>query len=129
MTEGELKELAWLAVEPKLYGVTREQFLAGLEGWTLRPHHSNGEFAAVVLTKGSEFHFLTTGVRWTLTRSDIRKYFEPLLAEHGEVRTKTPVDDHRQQRFNQILGFKETGRDEFFIEYRLTKLRSTACQS
>ena len=113
-----LKDLLWAAVEPLVY-ITREQYLAGLEGWTITPHEADGVLVAVVITRGPELHFVTFGSAWKLTRADLRRYLDPLLAAHGRVETKTPKDDLRQRRFNRILGFAETGEDEFHVHLTL----------
>jgi len=117
----DLYDILWRAAEPSLY-ITKEQYLQGLTGWTLTPHHHDGHLVGIAVTKGSEFHFVTTGEKWTLSRADIRHYLEPILAEYGEVTTETPISLERQHRFNKILGFVETGRDEFCIRYALKRL-------
>jgi len=91
----------------------------------------DGVLVGAVLTKGPELHFATFGKKWRLTRADIRRYLEPILAEHGHVETKTPADDARQLRFNRLLGFEETGADEFYVHLTLTRLpfsKDTPCQ-
>ncbi|MDP3909037.1 MAG: hypothetical protein Q8Q14_01480 [Gemmatimonadales bacterium] len=124
-----IEDLLWAAVEKMVY-ITREQYLASLAGWSIHPHAVDGEIVGAVLTKGPELHFCTFGRPWRLTRADIRRYLEPILTEHGRVETKTPKDDARQLRFNKILGFVETGADEFFVHLTLRRLpfsKDTPC--
>lgn len=127
----EIKELLWTSAESTVY-ITKEQYLAGLEGWSITPHLVAGVLVGAVLTKGPELHFATFGPKWRLTRADIRRYLEPVLAAHGRVETKTPVEDARQRRFNRILGFEETGADEFYVRLTLRRLpfaKDTPCLS
>ena len=114
-------DLLWESVAPALY-ITKEQYLAGLDGWEVTPHVVDGAIVAAVLTKGPELHFVTFGPAWSLSRADLRRYLEPILEAHGVVTTKTPVEDARQRRFNKILGFEQTGIDEEYVYLALTRL-------
>ena len=116
---GDLTDRIWAAVEPSIY-LTKEEYLAGLEGWEITPHVIDGETIGAVLVKGTELHFVTWG-KWGLRREDIRHYLNPILHKHGVVTTRTPVDSLRQQRFNRVLGFVETGRSEFFVYFSLRR--------
>jgi hypothetical protein len=125
-----VEELIWAAVEPTVY-ITREQYFAGLDGWEITPHLVGGALVGAALSRGPEFHFMTFGAKWRLTRADIRRYLAPILAAHGRVETKTPHEDARQRRFNRILGFEETGADEFYVHLTLRRLpfsKDTPCQ-
>lgn len=124
-------ERLWAAIEPTVY-ISREEYFAALEGWHITPHLAEDAVVGAVITRGPELHFLTFGARWRLTRADIRRYLEPILAEHGRVETKTPLEDERMRRFNRILGFEETGEDEFYVHLTLRRLpfsKDTPCQS
>ena len=112
----------WAQIEPHVF-ITKREYLAGLEGWKVSPFEREGALLGAAITKGPEFHFVTFGGRWNLTRADIRSWLKPILDEYGCVTTKTPKDDTRQQRFNRLLGFVPEGEDEFFVHMRLTKLR------
>lgn len=118
----EVERLLWREARKRIY-VTRDQYLESLNGWTIKPHTVGYDTVGAALTKGPEFHFATFGLKWHLSRAEIREYLEPILAEHGEVITKTPHEDKRQQRFNEIIGFVAVGKDEYDIHYRLTELR------
>ena len=118
----DLLDRIWARVEPTVY-ITKAEYLAGLEGWTIIPHKVGSLVVGAVLTKGSELHFVTFGETWKLSRVNIRQYLAPVLAREGCVTTKTPKDDTRQQRFNRLIGFTDDGEDEFFLHMKLTKLR------
>ena len=123
----DILELLWAANEEAVY-ITKQQFMAGFEDWAITPHYENGTMVGATISKGSEFHFATFGGKWKMTRTDIRRYLDPILEQYGCVTTRTPKNDARQIRFNKILGFTATGEDEFFVHYKLdqshTKYRS-----
>jgi roadblock/LC7 domain-containing protein len=94
----DVKDVVWAAVESTVY-VRRSQFF---DGWETMPHTAGGGLVGAVLTKGPELHFVTFGKKWRLTRADIKKYLEPILAEHGRVETRTPKEDARQRRADAV---------------------------
>ena len=114
-------ERLWLENEEALY-ITKQEFMAGFVDWDIAPHYAGDVMVGTTMSKGSEFHFARFTGDWTLTRADIRRYLEPILAQYGCVTTRTPKEDVRQSRFNKILGFVPTGEDEFFTHYRLEQL-------
>lgn len=119
----DVMEALWQQVSDKLY-IARERFVEGLVGWKLDPQYNEaGELAVVWMTRGPDLHFTTFGARWALSRSDIRARLLPLIEAFGYAKTDTPIEDVRQQRFNRLLGFVETGRDAFHIHYRIERLR------
>lgn len=120
-SRGDLLERLWEHDKDTTY-LAKGDYLASLEGWRIEPHEVDGQLVGITITKGSEFHFVTLGLKWGLRRSDIRQYLEPLIKEFGCVTTRTPKDDSRQQRFNKILGFVPVGEDEFYIHFRLEHL-------
>lgn len=122
MREDHLNDLLWSQAENRVY-ISKEQYLQSLDGWSRVEHEVSGEMVGVVLTRGPELHFVTFGKKWNLTRADIRNYLLPLLEKFGYVETKTPKDDVRQRRFNRIVGFEESGEDEFFVHYKMKRLR------
>lgn len=117
-----LTDLLWRQTEPLLY-ITKEQFLQSLDGWTITPHEVDGTLVWVTLTKGEEFHFTTFGTGHRITRADVRRYLAPLIERYGCARTKTPIEDERQHRFNRLIGFKPERQDEYCIYYKMEKLR------
>lgn len=123
MTEREeLIELLWGDAKEVLF-ITKDQYVWSLFGWEITPHEVEGVLAGITLTKGSEFHFVTLGEKWSLTRADVRRYLQPIIDSHGCVTTKTPKEDTRQSRFNKILGFVVTGEDEYYTHFKLEQLR------
>lgn len=110
-----LEDRIWSAVEPRIY-ISREEYFEALSAWAVTPLADVG----AVMVRGPEFHFVTWG-KANFTRSDIREVLAPIIAEHGRVETKTPVDDLRMQRFNRAIGFTSTGSDEFFVYFALTR--------
>lgn len=124
MTREEILERVWAQLEPTVY-ITKADYLAGLEGWEVSGHKVDGTLVCAVFRSGPEIHFTTFGHPWTMTRADVRKYVKPLFDAYGCVKTKTPKDDTRQQRFNRLMGFEVENEDEFFIHYKLT--RRTRC--
>lgn len=97
------------------------EFAMSLQGWDTRPIMRDSELIAVLKFKGPEFHFHSTG-RHNFTRQEIREeVFEPLWKRYGYARTKTPVSDTRQQRFNERIGFRKIGENEHEIHYQIDK--------
>ena len=92
-------------------------------GWDIDLRRNNGEIVMAVFTKGPELHFATFGRKWKMTRKDFRDYLLPLIERFGYVETKTPRDDSRQQRFNELIGFVPLKDDGEFIHYRMENLR------
>lgn len=123
-----LTDRLWDQVEDALY-ITKEQWLASIEGWEITPHMQSGEVVGAVMVKGTELHFTNFG-KLRVRREDIRHYLEPIIEKHGSVTTRTPHHMERQHRFNQMLGFVETGGDEFDIFYKLDAetFRRKICQ-
>ena len=118
----EIKGMIWRSLPSSLY-ISEEMFLAGLEEWDISPLEIDGDLVAAAITKGPEFHFVTFGKPWKLTRAQLRGYLMPLVEKYGCVQTKTPKEDTRQRRFNELIGFVPEGEDEYFVQYRATQLR------
>jgi hypothetical protein len=107
----------WQQTEPHVF-ITREQFEQSLADWTVTPVERDGALYAAVVTRGPELHF-TTFQCAPISLRMIREHVEPIIAEYGFLRTRTPKDELRQQRFNERMGFVRDGEDEFFLQYRL----------
>lgn len=121
-------DLLWEKEKDNLY-MSKEEFIDSLKDWTITAHIVDGVTVGIVVQRGPEFHFTTFDAKWNLTKTDIRNYLLPLIEQYGFVKTRTPTEDIRQQRFNKLLGFVPDGGDEFFNYYRLEKLRrSILCQ-
>lgn len=103
--------------------LTLEEFTRGLEGWQLDPIPGPQGVAGVVVHKGPHFHFAKFDPSFQVGRDILKRYPGELIARYGYAETKTPIDDTRQQKFNQRLGFFVTGQDEFDLHMRIEKLR------
>lgn len=103
--------------------LTLEEFTRGLEGWQLDPIPGPQGVAGVVVHKGPHFHFAKFDPSFQVGRDILKRYPGELIARYGYAETKTPIDDARQQKFNQRLGFFVTGQDEFDLHMRIEKLR------
>jgi hypothetical protein len=110
----------WERTEPLVY-ITKGEFIAGLDGWDVKGFDLDGELAYATLTKGPDFHFMIFCRNKACTPGIVRSCLKPILDEHGYVTTKAPKTETRQHRFNKIIGFKETGEDEFYIYFRMNQ--------
>jgi hypothetical protein len=111
----------WNDDEPLLF-ITKEQYLESLESWDIVTY---GE-SFVALVKGPSFHFHSFAQGDRLPLRVIKNFLQNLINEHGHAETRTPHEYEKQHRFNRLLGFKECGRDEFDVIYRIERIR---CQS
>jgi hypothetical protein len=112
----------WEKAEPLLY-ISKDEFSALLEGWTIEGVEHEGELAFAFLSKGPQFHFQSFSAKQPITLKMIKTYLQPLIDRYGYVTTKTPKDDTRQHRFNRRFGFAAVGDDNFDIHYRLERIR------
>jgi len=115
-------DLLWQQARERLY-ITREQFEQSLEGWFLDTIQGPNGIAAVFVVKGPMFHFAKFDPTVKATRDHLRKYPGSLIAKYGYATTTTPKEDTRQRRFNERLGFFQTGEDDLDIHYRIEKLK------
>lgn len=116
-----VRDLLWAKARGNLF-VTKEAFLASLDGWQIETWDEGGQMALVTLKKGPEFHFISTGVV-AIPRRLVRQVLQSQFDQHGYVITRTPKHEARQHRFNRIIGFVKTGEDEFDIHYRMDSIR------
>lgn len=105
--------------------VSKEQFVASLEGCEITTIIDNGIVLGVTVVRGPELHFVTTGK--SVPRRIMRQVLEPIFDEYGYVTTRTPKHEERQLRFNRAWGFVVTGEDALDFHLRLD--RRTACPS
>lgn len=117
----ELTDLLWEKAELVLF-ITKDEFLKTLAEWVIKPVHVDGELAWITVQKGPEFHFQNVGRTRAMPRRVIRDFLQGIIDQYGYALTKTPLEDVRQQRFNQLYGFYEIGRDAFDISYRIDRL-------
>lgn len=102
--------------------LTREEFEATLQGWTIDPVEVDGRTIGVVLVKGPEFHFSKFD-ETPVGRAMLRKYPGSLIEQYGYALTRTPKDDERMLKFNERLGFFVIGEDEYDVHLRIEKRR------
>lgn len=127
MTREDLLDLLWQH-RPELLFVTREQFVANLDGWELEPRTVDGEIVGLTLTKGPELHFAMFGAGRPIPRSMVRAIVQSIIDRHGYVTVRTPKLDERQQRFNRAIGFREVGEDHYDVHFRMERFGGVACQ-
>ena len=108
----------WDAAKLTLF-CSEAEFVASLEGCEISSVMRAGQCVAVLVRKGSEFHFTKVG-DYIISHRDIIEVLSITIDKYGYVDTKTPRADKRQQRFNERFGFVRTGEDEHDIHYRYT---------
>lgn len=129
MTRSEMIDLLW-DLKPQLFFVTKEKFVAALDGWTISPWEIGGELTLIVLTKGPELHFTTLGTGRAIPRAVVRDIVQRIIDREGYVTVKTPKLEERQQRFNRAIGFRQIGEDEYDVHFRMDRFgrdRSAPC--
>lgn len=107
----------WEKTQEKLY-VTRDEFDASLVGWSIEPMMLNGDKVGIMTKRGAEFHFVLLGTKTAMPMRAIKEWLAPQLKQHGHVFTRTPKNEVRQQRFNELIGFFRVGEDDLDIHYR-----------
>lgn len=125
MERSAIVDRLWAKAEPVLY-ITKDQFIASLDGWAVEGIEHEGELAFAFVHKGPQFHFQSFSKR-PITLKMIKSHLQPMIDQYGYVTTNTPKDDTRQHRFNRRFGFEAVGEDAFDIHYRLEGIRQ--CQS
>lgn len=115
-------EHLWNKAEPVFF-ITKEDFVQNLSKWITLIHHVDGVAAFISIVNGPEFHFESLETGHPLTRKMIKDFLKPIIEQHGYAITRTPMEDEKQQRFNLLLGFKEVGRDEYDVIYRIERIR------
>lgn len=118
----DLKEELWRKAEPRLF-VTKEQYFQDLEGWQIEAIEYGGVIGAITITKGPEMHFVTLETGKPIPRRVVGAVLQKTIGKYGYSLTKTPKDDHRQHRFNKLIGYFRVGEDFYDILYRIEKPR------
>lgn len=118
MTDPVVIDALWEQTEPLVY-ITRADFERALDEWEIEAVTIDEKLAFVALVKGPEFHFTSFDTGHPISMSMIRSRLDAIMDKFSFVLTRTPIEGaDRQHRFNRAFGFKETGRSEFFVEYR-----------
>lgn len=123
MTRSEAIDKLWERVGPTVF-ISKDDYIEALNGWEITAVEVEEQLAYIKLVRGPELHFESFGgghVNGTFGM--IYDGIEPVLKEHGYVKTRTPKEETRQHRFNRAIGFEPDGEDEFYIYWRLEKLR------
>ena len=97
--------------------------MSSLRVWDIKPVEIDGLLAFITLQDGPKFHFHSLKSAKPLTRRLICQILQPIIDAHGFAETRTPHEDTRQQRFNELLGWEEVGRDDFDVIYRIKRVR------
>ena len=106
----------WSVMQYQVF-CSREDFEASLAGCDVRQVVRGGKIVAVLIYRGPEFHFVPTS-DYRITRRDIMDALGVAMRQYGHVTTRTPIDDVRQQRFNERFGFVRTGEDDEYVFYK-----------
>lgn len=116
-----LTDLLWQKAEPVLF-ISKDEYLKTLAEWVVKAVHVDGELAWITVQKGPEFHFQNVGQTRVMPIRLIREFLQGIIDEHGHAITRTPIEDVRQQRFNERFGFQRIGQDQFDFIYRIERL-------
>jgi len=107
--------------EPFLF-LTEKEFSESFKDWTMICHPDKEDPAFVAFVKGPEFHFVSMERRVPLSLKTIKDFLRVIIKHKGYALTRTPHEDKRQQRFNELIGFQKISEDEYDIHYRIEKI-------
>lgn len=122
MGRADLIELLWKKAEPMFFA-TKDDFVRGLSNWEIYPIIEDVQILLIVAINGPQMHFETMESGRPITRRIVRSILEPLIEKYGYAVTKTPKEESRQRRFNELIGFVMVGEDEYDIHYRIERVR------
>jgi hypothetical protein len=115
-------DFLWEKAKPVVF-TTKEAFAQELGTWNVEAVEIDGKLAFITIQKGPEFHFESLDTKHPITRKMITDFLRPIIAEHGFAQTRTPIEDTRQQRFNELFGFRRAGEDGFDILYQIEAVK------
>jgi hypothetical protein len=106
--------------------VTADEYLAALnlaspKDWKRQVATRDGKDVAVVLTKGTEIHFVSLDEKRAMTRKNTLEFLKPIHDEFGYVTTRVPIAE-TNHRLREILGFQYQWSDENFSYWILHDL-------
>ena len=108
--------------------ISQDDFNFSINEWDLEAmYFQDGTPYLIFLVKGAEFHFSIVSDRAIIGKKELAAYPGSLILKYGHALTKTPVNDLRQKKFNERLGFFKTHEDQEFTYYRIEKMRNTPC--
>lgn len=115
---------AWCLNQDKIY-MSQDEFINSFEGWQA---YSTDDHAFVAFFKGPEFHFQALKEGSSLSMKSIKKFLEIIINKEGFAITRTPKDDLRQQRFNELIGFFRISETEFDVIYKIERVKCRSLQ-
>lgn len=119
---GELIDLLWKKAEPMAF-IPKEQFVEAMNDWHIYPVVEKNTLIAIVGENGPHIHFEVTGTGKPIPRRIVAKVLQGIIDKHGYAVTKTPKEETRQRKFNELIGFKMVGEDEYDILYKIEQVR------
>lgn len=125
MTRSQMLDILWSHVEKVLY-ISREDFDRAIAPWECRVLEIGGVPSFIVVTNGPEFHIDSLGVGTKMPLREISSMLDEIVTKHGYAFTRTPKEDLRQRRVNEMFGARLVDEDEFDVHYKLEK---RSCQS
>ena len=117
-------ELLWKKAEETVF-VTRDEFITAMDPWEFYPVYSGKSLLAIVGEAGPHIHFEIVAPGRSISRKIVRDVLQRVIDKNGFAVTKTPKQETRQRRFNELIGFEMVGEDEYDIHYRITRVRGT----
>ena len=91
------------------------------DGWDVQIAQRDGKDVAIVVTRGTEIHFVSLHEKHAMTRKNTLAFLEPIYREWGFVTTRVPIAE-TNDRLRDVLGFRYQWRDENFRYFTLTQL-------
>lgn len=91
------------------------------DGWDVQIAQRDGKDVAIVVSRGTEIHFVSLHEKHAMTRKNTLAFLEPIYREWGFVTTRVPQLE-TNHRLREILGFQLQWRDENFSYWSMTKL-------
>jgi len=88
--------------------------------WSAEVAQRDGVDVAVVVSKGTEIHFVSLGGP-AMTRKNTLQFLTPIFEKFGFVTTRVPVAE-TDHKLREVLGFRKTWQDAQFSYWMLTEL-------
>ena len=121
MERAELIDRLLEKAEPMAF-IPKDDFVRALDEWKIYAVIEKGVMLAIVGENGPRMHFETTGSGKPIPRRIVRVVLQGIIDRHGYAVTKTPKEEMRQRRFNEAVGFKMVGEDEYDIHYKIERV-------
>ena len=121
MERAELIDRLWEKAEPMAF-IPKDDFVRALDEWKIYAVTEKGVMLGIVGENGPHMHFETTGSGKPIPRRIVRVVLQGIIDRHGYAVTKTPKEEMRQRRFNEAVGFKMVGEDEYDIHYKIERV-------